>query len=210
MTADRFEAGFLHRPDQAPRDALVLTHGAGSNCNAPMLIAVATEFANAGILVYRYDLPFRRKRLKGPPSPSSAAADREGVREAVQAVRSLVAGKVLVGGQSYGGRQTSMAVAEDPQHADGLLLLSYPLHAPGRTQMRTAHFPSLRTAALFFHGTKDPFGTEQEMREAIKEIPAPYDLVMVEGAGHDLGRVPARVAPVIRERAERFLLQQAL
>jgi predicted alpha/beta-hydrolase family hydrolase len=103
-----------------------------------------------------------------------------------------------------------MAVAEDPQLAEGLLLLSYPLHAPGRSQMRTAHFPSLRTPALFFHGSKDPFGTEGEMREALKQIPAPCDLVMVEGAGHDLGRGPARLAAVIRERAERFLLRRTL
>jgi predicted alpha/beta-hydrolase family hydrolase len=102
-----------------------------------------------------------------------------------------------------------MAAAEDPQLADGLLLQSYPLHPPGRPEkMRTAHFPNLRTPALFFHGAKDAFGTEQEMREALKQIPAPWDLVMVKGAGHDLGRAPARLAPQIRERAVSFLLQQ--
>jgi predicted alpha/beta-hydrolase family hydrolase len=208
VTTEPFDAGFLHRPGKPTGDVLVLTHGAGSNCNAPLLIAVAAEFANAGILVYRYDLPFRRKRPQGPPSPASAAADRDGVRAAVQAARSLASGKVLAGGHSYGGRQTSMAAAEDPELADGLLLLSYPLHPPNRTeQMRTAHFPNLRTPALFFHGAKDGFGTEPEMRDALNEIPAPSELVMVERAGHDLGRVPARLAPLIRERAEPFLLR---
>jgi predicted alpha/beta-hydrolase family hydrolase len=100
-----------------------------------------------------------------------------------------------------------MAAAEDPELAAGLLMQSYPLHAPGRPEKpRSAHFPSLRTPTLFFHGAKDAFGTEQEMREALKLIPAPTELDMVVGAGHDLGRVPARIAPVIRERAERFLL----
>jgi predicted alpha/beta-hydrolase family hydrolase len=207
MTVEPFEAGFLHRPEQPTGDALVLTHGAGSNCNAPLLVAVAAELAAAGILVYRYDLPFRRKRPKGPPSPASAAADREGVREAMRLARSLVQGTILAGGHSYGARQTSMAAAEDPELAAGLLMQSYPLHAPGRPEKpRSAHFPSLRTPTLFFHGAKDAFGTEQEMREALKLIPAPTELDMVEGAGHDLGRVPARIAPVIRERAERFLL----
>lgn len=207
MTVEPFEAGFLHRPEQPTGDALVLTHGAGSNCNAPLLVAVAAELAAAGILVYRYDLPFRRKRPKGPPSPASAAADREGVREAMRLARSLVQGTILAGGHSYGARQTSMAAAEDPELAAGLLMQSYPLHAPGRPEKpRTAHFPNLRRPTLFFHGAKDAFGTEQEMREALKLIPAPTELDMVEGAGHDLGRVPARIAPVIRERAERFLL----
>lgn len=204
MTNEPFEAGFLHRPDGAAEDALVLTHGASSNCNAPLLVALAVEFAAAGILVYRYNLPFRRRRPHGPPSPGSAAADQQGVREAAQAVRPLVKGKVLAGGHSYGGRQTSMAAAEDALSADGLLLLSYPLHAPGRPQMRTAHFPSLRSPALFFHGAKDAFGSEQEMRDALQLIPARSELVMVAGAGHDLGRVPARVAPMIRERTIQF------
>jgi hypothetical protein len=204
-----YQSGFLHRPEHPSGDALVLTHGAGANCNAPLLIAVASEFAAAGILVYRYDLPFRRKRPKGPPSSSSAEADREGVREAVRMARSLVAGAILAGGHSYGARQTSIAAAEDPQLAAGLLMQSYPLHAPGRPEKpRTAHFATLRTPTLFFHGAKDAFGTEQEMREALKLIPAPTELLMVEGAGHDLGRVPARIAPVIRERAERFLLNR--
>lgn len=207
MSAEPFEAGFLHRPDHPSGDALVLTHGASSNCNAPLLVALALEFATAGVIVYRYDLPFRRKRPHGPPSPASSSADRDGVRDAVRIARSLASRKVIAGGHSYGGRQTTMAAAEDPHLADGLLLLSYPLHPPGRPErMRTAHFPNLQTLALFFHGAKDGFGSEQEMREALKQIPAPSDLVMVEGAGHDLGRVPARLAPIIRERAGRFLL----
>jgi predicted alpha/beta-hydrolase family hydrolase len=207
MTAEPFEAGFLHRPDHPSGHALVLTHGASSNCNAPLLVAVAAELADAGVAVYRYDLPYRRRRPHGPPSPSSAAADRDGVREAVRIARTLASGKIIAGGHSYGGRQTTMAAAEDPQLANGLLLFSYPLHPPGRPErMRTEHFPNLHTPALFFHGAKDAFGSEQEMRAALKQIAAPWDLVMVEGAGHDLGRVPARIAPIIRERAARFLL----
>jgi hypothetical protein len=205
MTAEPFEAGFLHRPDHPSGHALVLTHGASSNCNAPLLVAVAAEFAGAGFFVSRYDLPYRRKRPHGPPSPASAAADRDGVREAARIARSLASGKVIAGGHSYGGRQTTMAAAEDNQMADGLLLSSYPLHPPGRPErLRTEHFSNLQTPALFFHGAKDAFGSEREMREALKQIPAPSDLVMVEGAGHDLGKVPARLAPVIRERAGRF------
>jgi predicted alpha/beta-hydrolase family hydrolase len=108
-----------------------------------------------------------------------------------------------MGGHSYGGRQATMLAAEDPAVADALLLLSYPLHVPDKPeQMRTEHFPRLRTPALFVHGTKDPFGTPAEMRKALATIPARYEVQFVEGAGHDLRKgafdTEAAVADVIR------------
>jgi predicted alpha/beta-hydrolase family hydrolase len=168
---------------------MVLTHGAGGNCRAPLLIAVADAFGAGGMHVVRYDLPFRRKRPFGPPSPSGAEADRAGLAEAVASLRELVSGPVYLGGHSYGGRQASMLAAAQPDLVAGLLLLSYPLHPPGKPeQLRTAHFPALRTPALFIHGTKDGFGTEAEMAAALALIPAPTQLLIVPGAGHDLKR----------------------
>ena len=69
--------GFLHRPERASGDAIALTHGAGSNCQAPLLIAVAEEFAAAGFTVLRFDLAFRQARPSGPPRPGDAALDRQ-------------------------------------------------------------------------------------------------------------------------------------
>jgi predicted alpha/beta-hydrolase family hydrolase len=116
-----------------------------------------------------------------------AAADRAGLRGAAEALRSLAPGKIFVGGHSYGGRQASMLAAESPDVADGLLLLSYPLHPPGKPdQKRIQHFPQLRTPAVFVHGTADPFGSVEEMEEAAALIPAPTRLIVVAGAGHDL------------------------
>lgn len=175
--------------NEANRCGLVLTHGAGGNSRAPLLVAVDEGFTKAGILVMRYDLPFRQKRPFGPPSPSGAAADREGLREAVHRMRAMVQGRVLLGGHSYGGRQATMLAAEKPGLVDGLLLLSYPLHPPGKPgQLRTAHFPELQTPAVFIHGTKDEFGSIEEMRAALRLIPAHVELIPVEGAGHDLGK----------------------
>src|SRR5688572_7601733 len=95
--------------------------------------------------------------------------------------------RCFIGGQSYGGRQASMLTAAEPDLVGGLLLLSYPLHPPGRAaQLRTAHFPKLKTRALFVHGTKDPFGTIQEMEAALPLIPAETRLLPVDGAGHGL------------------------
>ncbi len=82
-----------------------------------------------------------------------------------------------------------MLAAADPAVADGLLLLSYPLHPPRKpTQMRTAHFPQLSTPAVFAHGSRDPFGTLEEMRSALALIPSATSLLEIEGAGHDLKR----------------------
>src|SRR5258707_8934885 len=117
--------GFIHRPNESARAGVVLTHGAGSNCQAPLLVAVAGAFADAGFLVLRCDLPFRQMRPSGPPFPAGAAADREGLRDAVGSVRRLTGERVYLGGHSYGGRQASMLAADDPVIADALLLLSY-------------------------------------------------------------------------------------
>ena len=82
-----------------------------------------------------------------------------------------------------------MLAAEDPGLIDRLLLLSYPLHPPGKPQqLRTAHFPALRTPTLFAHGDRDPFGTVTEMETALAQVSAPYRLSVVEAAGHDMKR----------------------
>jgi predicted alpha/beta-hydrolase family hydrolase len=184
--------GFLHRPPQPSGDAIALTHGAGSNCQAPLLLAVAEAFSAAAFTVLRFDLPFRQSRPGGPPRPGDAALDRQGIRAAASVLRRFADGRIFLGGHSYGGRQTTMLATEDPAASEGLLLLSYPLHPPRRVdQMRTAHFPKLSTPAVFVHGSRDPFGTLDEMRSALVLIPGPTTLVAIEGAGHDLKRAGA-------------------
>jgi hypothetical protein len=179
--------GFLHHASIAGIDALVLTHGAGGNSESPLLVALAEALAAEGITVLRCDLPFRQVRPKGPPSPASAKKDQEGLRRAVAAMNELVKGRVFLGGQSYGGRQASMVAAADPSLVAGLMLLSYPLHPPGRRdQLRTTHFPNLTVPTLFVEGTRDAFGTIDEIAAAIKLIPATTRLLPIEGAGHGL------------------------
>ncbi len=165
----------------------MITHGAGTNSDTALLKAVADAFANAGVVTLRCDLPFRQLRPEGPPFPAQAARDREGLRRAVEALRELAGGKVVLGGHSYGGRQASMLAAEEPAAADALLLLSYPLHPPHKPQdWRTGHFGSIQIPALFVHGTRDTFGSIEEMRTALALIPARTELAVVEGAGHSL------------------------
>lgn len=180
--------GFLHSPAASNGDALILTHGAGSNCNAPLLIALAAAFATQGCTVLRCDLPFRQERRTGPPFPGNAERDRAGLRNAVEAMRKLVPGRIFLGGHSYGGRQTTMLSTAEPDLVSGLLLLSYPLHPPRKPQqLRIRHLPNLRTPSLLVHGTRDPFGSIEEIEKALQLIPAKTELLKVEGAGHDLG-----------------------
>ena len=177
---------FLHTPRKPCGSGLVLTHGAGGNAQAPLLVRVADAFAAAGWYVLRYNLPYRQRKPFGPPLPAGAAADREGLRSAVAEVKKM-AEHVCMGGHSYGGRQASMLAAEAPNLVEALLLLSYPLHPPKKPeQLRTAHFAQLGTPALFVSGSKDEFGTVEQMKSAIALIPAKTDLQTIEGAGHDL------------------------
>ena len=175
--------GYLHRPESPNGDALILAHGAGSNAQSPLLVAVAGAFAEAGLTVLRIDLPFRQARPHGPPFPAVAAKDRQGIRRAAELMRRSLQGRVFLGGHSYGGRQATMLAAEEPELASGLVLLSYPLHPPRKPeQKRDAHFPKLQTPALFVHGSRDPFGSPKEMQEALKLIPARTELV-IRGRG---------------------------
>ena len=176
-------------------ESLILTHGAGSNRNAPLLVALANVFGADGAHVVRYDLPFRQERPHGPPRPVEAARDREGLRMEVLKIRETNPGRLWLGGHSYGGRQASILAAESPGLVDGLLLLSYPLHPPGKpAQLRTAHFPQLRTPAIFVHGSRDPFGSFEELRQAMALIAAETQLIELEGASHELGRNHAELA----------------
>jgi len=199
--------GWLHQPHEPRGDALILTHGAGGNCAASLLVALAETFCAHGFAVLRCDLPFRQEKRFGPPFPGNAERDRAGLRNAVAAMQKIVdrkneGGKIFLGGHSYGGRQATMLCAEEPDLVSGLLLLSYPLHPPRKPeQLRTQHLPNLRTPSLFVHGTRDPFGSIEEMKKALQLIPAKNALLEIEGAGHDLGfkgkvqapNLPARV-----------------
>lgn len=180
-------AGIAHEPSAAPKGVVVLTHGAGGSRESPLLVKVCDEWARRGWLAVRYNLPYRRRRPKGPPS-GSAATDQAGVVEAVALARSSVDGPVIAGGHSYGGRMTSMALAEGAAEVDALTLFSYPLHPPGKPERaRTEHLPRLGVPTVFTHGTADPFGSIDELRCAAALVGGPTQVVEITGARHDLG-----------------------
>ena len=203
--------GYLHLPAHSSGDALILTHGAGGNCQSPLLVALAVAFCKARLIVLRCDLPFRQSQPHGPPR-GTAERDQQGLRRAVEVMRKRVTGRVFLGGHSYGGRQGSMLAASEPRLIDALLLLSYPLHPPkDPTQLRTAHFPRLRTPVLFVHGTRDGFGRIDEMTAAQHLIPARTGLLSIEQAGHELitSRNRAQLPDTIVSSFQAFLEARA-
>ena len=188
-------AGTAHAPAGVPAGVVLLTHGAGGSRESPLLVRACEQWARRGWLAVRYNLPFRRRRPTGPPS-GSATADRAGVAEAIALAHTLVDGPVIAGGHSYGGRLTSMTVAEEPGLVAALTLFSYPLHPPGKPErMRTGHFGAITAPTVFTHGANDPFGSIAELRAAVALIPAPTEIVEIARVGHDLG-FSARVTKV--------------
>jgi predicted alpha/beta-hydrolase family hydrolase len=202
-------AGVAHEPVGAPTGVVLLTHGAGGSRDAPLIVRLCDEWARRGWLAVRYNLPYRRRRPKGPPS-GSAASDRTGIAEAVATARTLVDGPVIAGGHSYGGRMTSMAVAgspdETPVAVDVLTLFSYPLHPPGKPDRpRTEHLPLIEVPTVFTHGTADPFGGIDDLTAAAALVAAPTTVVEVTGARHDLASKTLDVPVLAVDAALRLL-----
>jgi len=198
-------AGVAHEPDGTPSGVVVLTHGAGGSRESALLQKLCDEWARRGWLAVRYNLPYRRRRPKGPPS-GSAVADRAGIVEAITVCRDLADGPLIAGGHSYGGRQTSMVVAEDAQPVDLLMLFSYPVHPPGKPERaRTEHLSDIALPTVFTHGTSDPFGTLDELRAAAALIAAPTEIVEITGARHDLGSKTLDVPALAVDAALRLL-----
>jgi predicted alpha/beta-hydrolase family hydrolase len=175
--------------------AVLLTPGAGSSRDHSSLVAL--ERALAPLPVARIDFPYRREGRKAPDrAPKLIACVRE--EAAALADRAGVdPGAVVLGGRSMGGRICSMAVAEGLPAA-GLVLISYPLHPPGKPDaLRIDHLPSLDVPCLFISGTRDAFGTPDELERHTAAIPGPVTYVWVEGGRHELARADDQIVDAV-------------
>ena len=172
---------------------LLLFPGAGSSATHPSLLAI--EHAVSPMLCVRADFPYRKA---GRKAPDRAPVLLQAVREEAQ----QLIGPLVLGGRSMGGRICSMVVAdeEQPVEAIGLVLVSYPLHPPGKPdRLRVEHFPRLRVPCLFVSGTKDTFGSPEELLQWTATIPGPVTHHWVQGKGHDLKGADAEIAAVVAE-----------
>jgi hypothetical protein len=174
--------------------ALLLAPGAGGDRTHHTLVEL--ERTLVPLPVARFDFPYRLAGRRPPDRPPVAvAAVREEAAALVQRAR-IRADRLVLGGRSYGGRMCSLAVAEGLPAA-GLVLLSYPLHPPGKPDtLRVDHFPGLHVPVLFVSGDRDPFASPAELDEAVAAIPGPVTQVWVRG-GHDPGGVDAAIAEAV-------------
>jgi predicted alpha/beta-hydrolase family hydrolase len=180
-----------------PDRAVLLTPGASAGREQPALVAI--DEALAPVPVERMDFPYRKAGRKAPDkAPVLVSAVRDGAAELAKRT-GLNPDRLVLGGRSMGGRMCSMAVAEGLP-ALGLALVSYPLHPPGKPEnMRTEHFPSLTVPCLFLSGTRDSFGTPDELEAATKAIKGPVTHVWLDGGDHGLRRKDAEVAEMVRD-----------
>ena len=175
--------------------ALFLTPGAGSSADHSSLLAI--EAAVAPLPVERHDFPYRRAGRKAPDRAPKLIDDVVGATAAFAARVGVEPSSLVLGGRSMGGRICSMAVA-DGLPAAGLVLISYPLHPTGKPdRLRIEHLPRLHVPCLFISGTRDTFGTPDELNEHLAVIPGPLTQVWVDGGRHDLKGADALIAETV-------------
>lgn len=176
-------------------EALLLTPGAGGGADHRTLVDIEAAL-NGRIPVRRHDFAYRRAGRRAPPRAPSVASELAGDLPQLAAGLGVSPDAMAIGGRSFGGRVCSMAVA-DGAPAAGLVLLSYPLHPPGRPErLRTEHFERIGVPCLFISGTRDPFATPDELSEHTAAIAGLVTLSFVDGAGHDPNTIAARRAVI--------------
>ena len=187
------------RRRRSPRPAgLLLAPGAGSDRNHRLLVAI--EDAVAPLPVRRIDFPYRIAGRRAPDRAPVLLVALRREAEAFAADLGVGTDQLVLGGRSMGGRMASMLAAGGPDAGDampvaGLVLISYPLHPPGKpANLRIAHLPSLAVPCLFVPGTADPFGAPAEMTEHLALIGGAVTTVWVDGGRHDLKGADARIA----------------
>lgn len=175
----------------------LLFHGAGADRDSATLVAVeaAVQRAHPKVVTDRVNFPYRLRPGKRPPDRAPVLL--QAVRDAAAAIPR---GPIVLGGRSMGGRMASMAVGDetDPLLADGLVLISYPLHPPGKPdRLRVEHFPRLHVPCLFVHGTRDAFGTPDELTEWTATIPGPVEHVWIERGTHALTGADPKIGEAV-------------
>jgi len=160
----------------------VCAHGAGGNMNDRGIFQTANTLRSRGLGVVRFNFLYKEKK-SGRPDPMPRL--KECITAVVSRVREEIEPKTLIiGGRSMGGRAASM-LAADGFACDGLLLLAYPLHPPGKPdQLRDAHLPAIKVPVICFNGTRDPFCTPELMEAVLKRVKADWDMYWIEGADH--------------------------
>ena len=174
---------------------VVLFPGAGSSSTHSSLLAM--QDALSPLPVARHDFPYRLAGKSFPDkTPVLIASVKEHVRAFAESL-GVSSSQIVIGGRSMGGRMCSLAVADevDPLVVAGLVLVSYPLHPPKKPDaLRIEHLPRVAVPTLCVSGTKDNFGTPDELRDAFTVVPGDVTWSWVDNGRHELAKADADVA----------------
>lgn len=189
---------YTQGPFAATGTLLVLAHGAGAGQQHPFMVAVSEAIASRGIDVVTFDFPYKHAGRKVPDrQPALEACFEHVLSWAVNRGRARGVRRTYIGGKSMGGRIAAHLGARRVAGIDGIVALGYPLRPPGRTPRdRVAHLALIHQPLLVVQGTRDAFGTPDDIREATATTPGPTKVVAVEGADHSFsvrGRAPREV-----------------
>jgi uncharacterized protein len=203
--------------DGAQRGLLVLAHGAGADQRHRVMTHLACGIAARGVNVVTFNFPYTEQRRRTPDRSPVLEQAWTAVVEAV-AAEAPPRTRIVVGGKSMGGRIASQVLAHTPattawQRVSGLVLLGYPLHPPGKPkQLRTAHLPAIRVPVLLVHGTRDAFGTREEVEPVFQALPVRVDFAFIERGDHGFavpkstGLTETAVLDAICERVASWIL----
>jgi len=171
---------------------IILGHGAGANQLSPIMRLFASGLAERGFDSITFNFVYMEKGRRVPDPKAKLEGCYRAVIEAAHEHKKLKGNRVVIGGKSMGGRIASQVAAteEYAEKLAGLVFLGYPLHPPGKPeQLRDAHLKEIRAPMLFVQGSRDSFGTAEELRAVIKRFHLPATLHIVEGGDHSF-KVP--------------------
>lgn len=174
---------------------VLLGHGAGSNQSTPFMRLFASGLAERGFDAMTFNFIYMEQGRRVPDPKAKLESCYRSVIEAAGKHKKLKGNRIVIGGKSMGGRIASQvaATAESADNITGLVFLGYPLHPPGKPeQLRDAHLKDIRAPMLFVQGSRDAFGTEEEIRAVIKRLHLPATLHAIEGGDHSL-KVPKKL-----------------
>lgn len=199
VSADETVSGVVSIPDgfqSSSTTGVIIAHGAGNDMDNPLIVYLSEGLAAAGYLALRFNFPYKEKGRKSPDSQKKLILTWQRVFDFLKTNPEFGTGRIMAAGKSMGGRVASQMIADNLLAADGLILLGYPLHAPGKKdQLRDAHLYNIAMPMLFFAGTRDSLCDLDLLQAVLENITASKELEIVEGGDHSFNMLKSSNIP---------------
>lgn len=187
---DQITAHLYSAAERRAKVTIVLGHGAGSGQMSGFMQLFAGGLAERGADVLTFDFIYMEQKRSVPDPKAKLEACYRAVIDAATCEKTVKGNRLVIGGKSMGGRIASQVAAEGSEKIDGLVCLGYPLHPPGNpAKLRVEHLPAIRVPILFIQGTRDTFGSPEEIRPFVKNNKQKATIYEIEGGDHSF-KVP--------------------